>query len=230
MSSVAHSFDSAGVNIHYAIQGAGEPVILIHGLHSSSRINWELSGTARLLAEHFQVITMDCRGHGQSGKPEGENDYGINMVEDVVRLIDYLGVQRARVAGYSMGAMIAMKLAVTHPDRISEVILCGMGWNKAGAPLKTGVTDIPKMLTPAPPACAKSFPAFGVTEAELKAVKISVAVIVGENDPYREWYVEPLRKVRPDWPVYIISRANHLNCVGKPEFKGRLLTVLESQT
>jgi pimeloyl-ACP methyl ester carboxylesterase len=92
------------------------------------------------------------------------------------------------------------------------------------------VTDIPKFLTPAPPACAKSFSEFGVTESELKAVEIPVAVIIGENDPYREWYVEPLRKVRPDWPVHIIAGANHLNCVGKPEFKAQLLAALQSQT
>jgi pimeloyl-ACP methyl ester carboxylesterase len=227
MSSVADDFDSAGVKIHYTVQGAGEPVILIHGLHSSSRINWELPGTIRFLAEHFRVIAMDCRGHGQSGKPEAEDAYGMNMVEDVVRLMDHLGIQKARVVGYSMGAMIAIKLAVTHPQRVAGVVLGGMGWVKAGAPLKSAAADIPKFLTPAPPACAKSFPQFGVTEPELKAVKIPVAIIIGEKDPYIEWYVDPLRRVRPDWPVHIIAGAGHLNCPGKPDFKTQLLATLQ---
>jgi pimeloyl-ACP methyl ester carboxylesterase len=226
MSAVADSFDSAGIKIHYAVRGAGETVILIHGLHSSSRINWDLPGTTRMLAGHLQVVTMDCRGHGQSDKPEAEDAYGINMVEDVVRLMDHLGIQKARLVGYSMGAMIAMKLAVTHPDRAEGIILGGMGWNKTGAPLKSAVESVPKFLFQAPPACAKSFPQFGVTVAELQAVRIPVAVIIGENDPYIEWYVEPLRQVRPDWPVHIIAKANHLNCVGKPQFKTQLQAAL----
>ncbi|HWD90927.1 MAG TPA: alpha/beta fold hydrolase [Verrucomicrobiae bacterium] len=230
MSSVIGELNSAGVKIHYAILGLGEPVLLIHGLHSNSRINWDALGTTQMLAEHFQVVTMDCRGHGLSDKPEAEDAYGINMVEDVVRLLDHLQIAKARVVGYSMGAMIAMKLAVLHPGRVAGIVLGGMGWNKAGAPLKSAVTTVPKILSPAPSACSKSFPQFGVTEAEIKAVKIPVAVIIGENDPYLEWYVEPLRQIRPDWPVHVIARANHLNCVGKPEFKTRLLAVLESPT
>src|ERR1700743_245000 len=78
MLAVTHTFNFAGIKIHHAIQGVGEPVILIHGLHSSSRINWDLSGTTRMLADYFQVVTMDCRGHGQSDKPEAEDAYGIN--------------------------------------------------------------------------------------------------------------------------------------------------------
>jgi pimeloyl-ACP methyl ester carboxylesterase len=226
----ADTFDSAGVNIHYSVHGECEPVILIHGLYSSSKINWDSPGTTQFLAKHFQVITMDCRGHGQSDKPEAENAYGINMVEDVVRLMDHLGIPKARIVGYSMGAMIAMKLVVVHPDRATGIILGGMGWNKAGAPLKSVWDSVPRSLFKAPAACARSFPQFGVTEPEIKSVKIPVAVIVGENDPYIEWYVEPLRQVRPDWPVHIITGANHLNCVGKPVFKTRLLATLESQT
>jgi pimeloyl-ACP methyl ester carboxylesterase len=76
MSSVADDFDSAGVKIHYAVQGEGDPVILIHGLYSNGRMNWDLPGTSGLLAKHFQVITLDCRGHGRSGKPQAEGAYG----------------------------------------------------------------------------------------------------------------------------------------------------------
>ena len=92
-------------------------------------MNWGLPGASALLAKHFQVITLDCRGHGQSDKPESEGAYGTNMVEDVVRLMDHLNIQKARVAGYSMGGMIAMKLVVTHPDRVTCIVLGGMGWH-----------------------------------------------------------------------------------------------------
>jgi pimeloyl-ACP methyl ester carboxylesterase len=227
MSSVAAEFDSAGVKIHYAIQGNGDPVILIHGLYSNGRMNWDLPGTSELLAKHFQVITLDCRGHGRSGKPQAEGAYGTNMVEDVVRLMDHLKIPKARVAGYSMGGMIAMKLAVIHPDRVTRVVIGGMGWLKAGAPMNHFWDDVQRARFNVPPACAHGFPALGVTEAEIKACKIPVAIIIGDHDPCREWYVEPLRLVRPDWPVHVITDAGHLNCVGKADFKAQLQAALE---
>jgi pimeloyl-ACP methyl ester carboxylesterase len=208
------------------VQGKGDPVILIHGLYSNGRMNWDLPGTSGLLAKHFQVITLDCRGHGRSGKPQAEGAYGTNMVEDVVRLMGHLKIPKTRVAGYSMGGMIAMKLAVTHPDRVSRVVIGGMGWLKAGAPMNHFSDDVQRARFNVPPACARDFPALAVTEAEIKAVKIPVEIIIGDHDPCREWYVEPLRLVRPDWPVHVIADAGHLDCVGKADFKAQLQAAL----
>src|SRR5690349_9337528 len=99
VTSHGEEFNSDGVKIHYTVQGKGEPVILIHGLYSSAKLNWEAPGTSALLAEHFQVIALDCRGHGQSDKPTAEGSYGTNMVGDVVRLMDHLKISKARVVG-----------------------------------------------------------------------------------------------------------------------------------
>lgn len=227
MHSVAQDFDSAGVKIHYAVKGHGEPVILIHGLYSNGRLNWDKPGTTEMLAKEFQVIHLDCRGHGRSGKPQAEDAYGINMVEDVLRLMDHLGIQKARVAGYSMGGMISLKLAATHPERVNRVALCGMGWHKAGARMKSVWDNLDRTQFFVPPACAKSFPELAVTESELKAIQIPFAVIVGENDPCRQWYVEPLHEIRPDWPIHIIPNAGHLDCSNKPEFKTQLQDALQ---
>jgi pimeloyl-ACP methyl ester carboxylesterase len=230
MSAIADGFDSAGVKIHYSVQGQGDPVILIHGLYSSGRVNWDSPGVSAFLAKHFQVITLDCRGHGQSDKPQAEDAYGINMVEDVIRLMDHLKIQKARVAGYSMGGAIGLKLIVTHPERVNRLVLCAMGWRKPGTPLyrfwETEKTERFKR-SDVPPACEKSFPALSVTEQEIKAVTIPVEIIVGESDPYREFYVEPLHQVRPDWPVHIIAGAGHINCPVKAGFKEQLQAALE---
>ncbi len=59
-----------------------------------------MPGTAAVLAKQYQVIAQDNRGHGQSDKPQAEGAYGTNMVEDVVRLMDHLGIRRARIVGY----------------------------------------------------------------------------------------------------------------------------------
>lgn len=63
------SFDSGGVKIVYAVQGKGEPVVLLHGWLSSAGLNWGLPGIADQLAKDFQVIAPDSRGHGLSDKP-----------------------------------------------------------------------------------------------------------------------------------------------------------------
>src|SRR5262249_40557502 len=83
------TFDSNGVKIAYFVQGKGEPVVLIHGWHSSAAINWALPGTSGLLAQNYHVIAFDVRGHPLSYKPTEEAAYGTELVEDVVRLLDH---------------------------------------------------------------------------------------------------------------------------------------------
>jgi pimeloyl-ACP methyl ester carboxylesterase len=228
---VADEFDSGGIKIHYQVKGEGTPVVLIHGLTSSARMNWDLPGITADLAKHHRVVELDCRGHGQSGKPEGEGSYGTNMVEDVVRLMDHLHIQKAQVVGYSMGGMITMKLLATHPDRVSSAVLGGMGWHKADAPMNQFwelAHDNGRINVPV--ACLHGFPALAITEQDLKAIKVPVTIIVGDRDPTRRWYVEPLETVRRDWPVHIVANAGHMNCVAKSDFKTTLDAALDTKT
>src|SRR6186713_3256353 len=86
------TFDSNGVKIRYVTEGAGEPVVLIHGWQADSSM-WgaDRSGNTKVDATHaqeFQLIALDCRGHGKSDKPHDVKEYGPEMAEDVVRLLD----------------------------------------------------------------------------------------------------------------------------------------------
>ena len=228
----ADDFDSAGVKIHYTVTGQGDPVILIHGLSSSAAMNWDLPGITAELARHYQVIAPDCRGHGLSGKPTGEDQYGVEMVNDVIRLMDHLHIAKARVVGYSLGGMIVMKLVVHHPDRVSSAVLGGMGWLKTNSPLDrfwavagTRGHDRDSVLAD----CFHGAANLAVTEDEVKAVKTPVTILVGDHDPCRRLYVEPLRTIRPDWPVHIIADAGHITCITKPEFKSKLAAALAAK-
>jgi pimeloyl-ACP methyl ester carboxylesterase len=120
-------FDSNGVKIRYRDQGQGEPVLLIHGFGANLDMQWVVSGAAKTLVKDYRVIAFDCRGHGKSGKPHDPKQYGMEMVEDAVRLLDHLGIKKAHVVGYSMGAMITAKLLVTHADRLLSATLGGAG-------------------------------------------------------------------------------------------------------
>jgi len=223
----ADEFDSAGVKIHYVVRGQGDPVILIHGLYSSAAMNWGLPGINAELARHFQVIAFDNRGHGQSGKPEAEDQYGVAMVEDVVRLMDHLHVAKAHVVGYSLGGMITMKLLTLHPERVSSAVLGGMGWMKQDSGLDRIWTIMqPRNSGTVPIACLHGMAKLGVTEEQVKAIHIPVTVIVGDHDPCRQMYVAPLTRIRPDFPVHIIPNAGHLNCILQPDFKAQLKAAL----
>jgi pimeloyl-ACP methyl ester carboxylesterase len=127
------SFDSNGVKIHYVVEGRGEPVLLIHGFTSDAQGQWVAPGIFKALAKDYRVIALDNRGHGKSDKPHDPKQYGLEMVEDAVRLLDHLKIDRVHVVGYSMGGMIACKLLVTHPDRLLTVTLGGSGGYREGA-------------------------------------------------------------------------------------------------
>jgi pimeloyl-ACP methyl ester carboxylesterase len=126
------TFDSNGVKIHYLVEGQGEPVLLIHGFSANIQAQWGAPGIIRELAKSYRVIAFDNRGHGQSGKPHDEKQYGLEMVEDAVRLLDHLKVQKAHVVGYSMGAMLANKLVTLHPDRVLTATLGGAAGLREG--------------------------------------------------------------------------------------------------
>jgi pimeloyl-ACP methyl ester carboxylesterase len=112
-----------GIELYYQEQGAGEPVLLLHGLGSRGD-DWELQ--LPVLAERYRVIAPDLRGHGRSGKPPGP--YSVPMMAaDVLGLMDALGVTAAHFVGLSMGGMIAFQLAVDCPARVLSLTIVNSG-------------------------------------------------------------------------------------------------------
>lgn len=118
------TFDSNGVKIRYVTEGEGEAVVLIHGwIADSSMWGADMSGNTRLKGlDGFQLIALDCRGHGKSDKPHDPRKYGVEMAADVVRLLDHLKIEKAHLIGYSSGCFIAGKVAATHPERVLSIV------------------------------------------------------------------------------------------------------------
>jgi pimeloyl-ACP methyl ester carboxylesterase len=220
----SQTFDAKGVKIHYLIVGKGEPVVLIHGLYSSAEINWSAVGIVKELAKDHQVIALDLPGHGKSDKPEKEDAYGMQMVEDVVLLMDHVKVKKAHVVGYSLGGIIAMKLIATHTDRVLSGTLGGMGWLRDGGALQKVWDKLPANEGgKTPPACLHSVGKLAVTEDELKKIDVPMKILVGSRDVIKPLYVEPLKKVRKDWPVVEIDGAGHIDCIVKKQFREELV-------
>lgn len=113
---------SNGLRLSYVELGnpAGEPLLLLHGYTDSSR-SWSL--VAPYLSK-YRLLIPDQRGHGASDAPLC--CYGPTQFADDARLfLDALDVQRAAVAGHSLGSMVAITLAAEHPERVSQIILIG---------------------------------------------------------------------------------------------------------
>jgi pimeloyl-ACP methyl ester carboxylesterase len=121
-------FDSDGLEIHYIDEGAGAPVVLIHGFGLSAAEHWVRTGVVERLKRRWRVIAIDVRGHGESAKPHDSAQYGLAKARaDVLRLLDHLNITRARILGYSMGSRIALELLMRDPERMNAVVLGGFG-------------------------------------------------------------------------------------------------------
>lgn len=125
------SFDSDGVEIAFIDEGEGEPILLIHGFASNIEVNWvSTRWVSTLNSAGYRVIAIDNRGHGASEKLHDVEAYGAPlMADDARRLLDHLGIERADVMGYSMGARISAFLSLQNPERVRSAVFAGLGYN-----------------------------------------------------------------------------------------------------
>lgn len=123
--------NSDGVRIRYVVRGSGPPILLVHGFSVNIELSWAGGGILDSLATRYQVIALDQRGHGASDKLHDPAAYGAHFVEDLVRLLDHLQIERAHVIGYSMGEQVTLNLVTRHPERVTSAVLGGFGWRPA---------------------------------------------------------------------------------------------------
>ena len=120
-------FTRGDVTLRYRVIGQGVPMLLVHG-YSDKVEMW--AGTADSLARDFRVIVPDVRGFGKSSKPDGVAAYGREMSEDLIALLDHLGVGKAHLVGYSMGGALSADIALRHPDRVrTATMVAGAFWS-----------------------------------------------------------------------------------------------------
>jgi pimeloyl-ACP methyl ester carboxylesterase len=133
---------------------SGHPVVLVHGLASSSRI-WDLM--APFLAPRFQVIAYDQRGHGESDKPDTGYDLP-TFIADLRGLIQSLGLSRPALVGHSWGGNLVLQYAVTYPGEVSHLVLVDGGFIEMQ--LRDGMTWEVAEKEMAPPDISMPLPAF----------------------------------------------------------------------
>ena len=119
-----------GIDLAYEVRGEGLPLVLAHG-YTASKEMWDAQ--IGPFSERYRVVVYDSRGHGESEAPPADDDgYDLDTyVEDQLALMQHLGIEQAYVGGLSMGGMIAVRLALAHPELVRALLLCdttaGMG-------------------------------------------------------------------------------------------------------
>ncbi len=114
-----------GIRIHYAVVGDGPPLVLQHGFSGSGR-DWHEFGYVEAMREHYRLILIDARGHGDSDKPYDHDAYALrHRVADIVTVLDDLNIAAAHYLGYSMGGWIGYGMAEHAPDRLVALLIGG---------------------------------------------------------------------------------------------------------
>jgi pimeloyl-ACP methyl ester carboxylesterase len=186
-----------GIRIWYAVFGAGEPVLFLHG----GLVNANYWGNqVRVLARHYQVIVMDSRGHGRSSSDARPIGYDL-MASDVLALLDYLHIDKAAIVGWSDGAIIGLDIAIHHPERLTKLFAFAGNSDPGGvrddvgkSPVFTAVAARAAreyaVLSPTP----HGFKAFDAqiehmwatephfSDAQLAGIRVPVWIVDGDHD------------------------------------------------
>lgn len=118
-----------GLNMYYEIHGAGQPLVLLHGAFSA--IGTSFGQVLPALAATRQVIAVELQGHGRTADIDRPLTIA-NMADDTLALLKHLGIAQADFFGYSMGAGVALAIAIQRPDVVRKLVVASVTYNTGG--------------------------------------------------------------------------------------------------
>jgi pimeloyl-ACP methyl ester carboxylesterase len=117
------------IRMYYEMRGEGVPVLLLHGGAGNGREDW--SKLCPILAKQYRLVVPDSRAQGRSTDSDKPLGYDL-MTNDVIGLMDHLGIERAYVIGASDGGIIGLNMAMRYPDRVIGVVAYGANFHPDG--------------------------------------------------------------------------------------------------
>lgn len=227
-----HTATINGAALYYEDHGnpAGQPVLLLHG--GRSNVEWWVNLAPILVAAGYRVIAMDSRGHGRSAWGDLPITYD-QMATDALGLLDHLGIATTDVVGWSDGAIIALDLAIHHPQRLARVVAYGANFTPDGTqfvlsdqvpPYERLIADY-RRLAPEP----ERFEELGAvldalylvapnySEAELGSITVPVLVLDGaEEEAIKPEHTQRLAELIPRATLVIMPGTGHFAPFAQP--------------
>jgi pimeloyl-ACP methyl ester carboxylesterase len=119
-----------GLDVYYEIHGEGEPLVLLHGAYMNVDAMAPLLGP---LASYRRVVALELQGHGRTADADRPITYE-GMADDTAAVMEQLGLERADVVGFSMGAAVGLQLAIRHPERVRKLVGASTAYAYNGMP------------------------------------------------------------------------------------------------
>ena len=222
-----------GLDIGYDVQGAGPPLVLLHGATSLGREDFaaQLPG----LAKGFLVYMPDARGHGRTRWDAGDGFRYDWLVDDLVAFVDELGLDSFHLLGFSMGAMTALQFGARWPERIRTLIVIGITTlREPRASVGRRLMDPERILAHEPAFAAtlarrhdggqgagawqRLLPAIAadiaaqplLTPAELHGIDCPAMVVCGDHDPFvPPEHAASLARQLPNGQLFVVPDCGH---------------------
>ncbi len=140
-----HTVDNNGVDIHYVTLGEGDPVLFVHGF-PDFWYSWkhQMNG----LSDGYKCVAMDTRAYNKSGKPEGVENYKIELLlSDVAAVIKDIGADNVTLVGHDWGGAISWQFAIQNPDKVNKLIICNLTHPKGYQTVRENATPEQKKNT-----------------------------------------------------------------------------------
>ena len=195
-----HRVEVNGMQIYYEVSGKGEPMIVLHGSFMTIPM---MGGIVGRLAETHRVYALELQGHGRTTDIDRPITY-LNLASDVAVFMDAVGIEKADVFGYSLGAVAGLRLAIDYPEMVDDLVMAAgvykfEGWQQTYRDFlpqmtvemftKSPMADAYKALAPDPngfPALAEKLIALEKApfdwSDEMAALKTPVLIIAGDAD------------------------------------------------
>jgi pimeloyl-ACP methyl ester carboxylesterase len=190
-----------GMQMYYEVSGEGDPLIVLHGSYMNIP---SMGGIVPALAETSKVYALELQGHGRTTDIDRPITYQ-NLADDVAAFMDAVGLQKANVFGYSMGAITGLQLAIRHPEKVERLVFVSgaydfEGWQKAFRDFipqmnvemfleMPALVEPHKKLSPDPDGFAELAEKLiqlekepMAWEAEVRALKMPVLIVTGDAD------------------------------------------------
>jgi pimeloyl-ACP methyl ester carboxylesterase len=229
-----------GLRMYYERHGSGRPLVLLHG--GVLTIDLTFGELLPELAARHQVIAVELQGHGRTADIDREMTVPA-FAEDVVALLDVLGIQRADFFGFSIGGMTALEAAVRFPERVGRLVLASIPFRPDGyleeirdpelharstrLPTEADFTDMRDAYTAVAPhpehfgeflaRCSAAAGYAGWSEGELRGLTAPTLLLLGDTDFVRIEHAAQMHELIPDARLAVLPDCTHMQVMHRPE-------------